>query len=85
MAKPHIRETPILWAHGTDDTVMKYSLCEDGMDFLVSDLGVAQDTNEGLIHIRYEGLKHTILPEELDDLKEWIVKRVGKEIAESAV
>ena len=78
LLKPHLATTPILWAHGTADPLVRYTMAEVGTEFLRTQIGVPEG-DAGLTFHTYEGMAHTMWHEEVMDFKQWLLKRVGKE------
>ncbi|CAK7275548.1 hypothetical protein SEPCBS57363_006749 [Sporothrix epigloea] len=60
-------QTPIIMCHGTADPVLPYQLASMSRDHLVK-LGYPVEWKE------YAGMPHTVLPEELDDVEDFLRK-----------
>lgn len=79
LLKPHLATTPIFWGHGTADPLVRYTMAQVSTEFLKTQIGVP-DTDMGLTFKTYEGMVHTMWHEEVMDFKQWLLKRVGKEV-----
>ncbi|EMD36622.1 hypothetical protein CERSUDRAFT_115660 [Gelatoporia subvermispora B] len=80
IASEHCRSLPIFWGQGTEDQTVQLVQATQSVECLTNTLGItAADPdapeNGGLSFHQYEGLGHSISPEELEDLKRWL-KRV---------
>lgn len=62
---------PILWCHGTADIEIPISYAEDALSFLQYSLGVP---NAKLTMKAYNGMRHAINDEELNDLVNWLAR-----------
>ncbi|KAJ6501503.1 Phospholipase/carboxylesterase [Mycena vitilis] len=78
LASPHATSVPIFWGHGSADPMISHSLGRLSADYLTSVIGVplAPATGEahGLTFKTYEGMSHSIGPQELLDLAVWLQK-----------
>ncbi|TRM65006.1 Phospholipase/carboxylesterase/thioesterase [Schizophyllum amplum] len=77
MAAAHVAELPIFCAHGTADDMVHIDRCRTSLEFLKDNFGVRVAPSPGLpgVTLRvYEGLQHTINPQELDDMRVWLEK-----------
>jgi predicted esterase len=75
MLSAHYKTLPIFWGHGTADTVIHYDMGTTSRDWLHS-VGV-QDAlagAPGLSFNAYHELQHSASPQELNDLKAFLVK-----------
>ncbi|CAA7258584.1 unnamed protein product [Cyclocybe aegerita] len=75
MASPNAISTPIFWGHGSADPLVKAQFSKDSADFLTEQLGVPlakPGQPGGLSYNVYEGMGHTTIPKELDELKTFI-------------
>ena len=63
-----LADTPVFWAHGTQDPAVPFSLAIDGRRRLQS-AGVGANTRDYPIG-------HWVTPEEMGDLKEWLEETV---------
>ncbi|KAJ3514247.1 hypothetical protein NLJ89_g2486 [Agrocybe chaxingu] len=75
MASPNAISTPIFWGHGSADPLVKAQFSKDSADFLTEQLGVPlakPGQSGGLSYNVYEGMGHTTIPKELDELKTFI-------------
>ncbi|KAJ6626953.1 Phospholipase/carboxylesterase [Mycena sp. CBHHK59/15] len=77
LASPHVASVPIFWGHGTSDPMISYSLGQKSVNFLTSELGLptaATGEVNGVSFNTYEGMSHSIGPQELKDLGNWLKK-----------
>ena len=79
LAAPYVKELPIFAAHGNADDLVHIDRCYSSLNFLNTELGIGKASAPGLpgvdLHV-YEGLGHTTIPKEFEDLKEWLEKVV---------
>ena len=79
LAAPYVRELPIFAAHGNADDLVHIDRCYSSLNFLNTELGIGKASAPGLpgvdLHV-YEGLGHTTIPKEFEDLKGWLEKVV---------
>ncbi|KAI5798122.1 Alpha/Beta hydrolase protein [Pyronema domesticum] len=64
------KDTPIFYAHGTDDNVIKYDWGMKSKEILEETYGRKVEWH------RYEGMAHSACPEELEDIEHWMEKRI---------
>ncbi|KAJ7293864.1 Phospholipase/carboxylesterase [Mycena rebaudengoi] len=80
LATSHAASVPIFWGHGSADPMISYSLGRQSADFLTSEISIptAPATGEatGLSFNTYQGMAHSIGPQELKDLGTWLKKLV---------
>ncbi|KAJ7456446.1 Phospholipase/carboxylesterase [Mycena latifolia] len=78
LASTHAASVPIFWGHGSADPMIRHSLGRLSVDFLTSEIGLptAPATGEakGLTFKTYNGLSHSIGPQEVKDLGAWLNK-----------
>lgn len=78
MANAHVKSTPIFWGHGSEDPLVRASFSKESKEFLTGQLGVSLETNaaipKGLDYRVYSGLVHSTSPQELNDIREWLIK-----------
>lgn len=82
MASPFAPSTSVFWGHGSVDPLVKPQYCKESSDFLVKELNlpVAKPGDfKGLSYHIYDGVGHTTVPRELDDLKGWIKKVISND------
>jgi len=83
MASQHASSIPVFWGHGAIDPLVKLQFGKGSADFLVSQLGMPSATGpsepNGLAFNLYDGVGHTTSQQELDELKEWIIKVIPGE------
>ncbi|KAF9478403.1 Phospholipase/carboxylesterase [Pholiota conissans] len=75
MASQNAASTPIFWGSGSADPLVKFSFVKDSVDFVINELGVplAKPSQFGGLSFNvYEGMGHTTIPRELDELKAFI-------------
>ncbi|GAA5919490.1 hypothetical protein JCM1841_002232 [Sporobolomyces salmonicolor] len=70
---PHTTSTPILWAHGTADPVIRFMKAQTGVDYLETKLGL----KDVLEFKKYEGMQHSLGWQEKEDITEWLKKVLG--------
>ncbi|KAL1672889.1 Phospholipase/carboxylesterase/thioesterase [Schizophyllum commune] len=79
LAAPYVKELPIFAAHGNADDLVHIDRCYSSLNFLNTELGIGKASATGLpgvdLHV-YEGLGHTTIPKEFEDLKGWLEKVV---------
>ncbi|KAL1706756.1 Phospholipase/carboxylesterase/thioesterase [Schizophyllum commune] len=79
LAAPYVKELPIFAAHGNADDLVHIDRCYSSLNFLNTELGIGKAPGPGLpgvdLHV-YEGLGHTTIPKEFEDLKGWLEKVV---------
>ncbi|KAJ3502369.1 hypothetical protein NMY22_g18607 [Coprinellus aureogranulatus] len=73
MANAHARNTPIFWGHGSEDPLVKLSFSKASKEFLTGELGVPP---ENIDYRTYSGLGHSTSPQELQDIKAWLINAV---------
>ncbi|KAJ7922954.1 Phospholipase/carboxylesterase/thioesterase [Mycena leptocephala] len=73
LASSHAASVPFFWGHGSADPMINHSLGRLSADYLTSVIGVptAPDTGEaeGLTFKTYNGMSHSIGPQEVKDLQ----------------
>lgn len=75
---PTALTTPILWAHGTADTVISFARARSGHRYLVEELGLTE--GEGRFETRgYEGMGHQLGQREFEEVKGWLVQRFASQ------
>lgn len=79
LASPYASETPIFWAHGEEDQVVRYEYGRTCAEMLVDEVSVPKLGREelgspGLCFVTYSGLAHSLSDAELDDLNEFLEK-----------
>ncbi|KAJ7748484.1 Phospholipase/carboxylesterase [Mycena maculata] len=78
LVSPHATSVPIFWGHGSADTMISYSMGRFSADLLTSEIGVptAPNTEEakGLTFKTYNGMGHSVGPQEIKDLGVWLKK-----------
>ncbi|PPQ73159.1 hypothetical protein CVT26_014825 [Gymnopilus dilepis] len=67
----HAANTPIFFAHGTEDPLIPAEVSEASRDFLLNNVGI-----KDLTYKTYQGLGHSADERELRDLREWLQKRL---------
>ncbi|WVW79506.1 hypothetical protein I302_101475 [Kwoniella bestiolae CBS 10118] len=76
----HCNEIPIFWGHGTADPVVNYAYGQQSIELLTKKLGFpllppgTTFKRPGLRFESYQGLPHSSSPQEIDDLKGWLVE-----------
>jgi len=78
MVKDHTLSTPIFWAHGSSDPLVKLQYSKDSSERLVS-LGMLRGQPGvfgGLSFNIYDDMGHVTTEKELDDLKTFIQNAV---------
>eukprot|EP00898_Chlorokybus_atmophyticus_P001986 jgi/Chlat1/2789/Chrsp187S02953 len=65
------KETPVLWCHGTADPVVLHSCSIVGKKQL-------DDAGFQSVHKDYRGMQHSACPEEMEQLKHWLLARLPK-------
>jgi len=79
MASQNAASTPIFWGAGSADALVKAQFAEDSSKFLIDQVGIPVATPGefgGLSYNVYEGMGHTTVPKELDDVKAFIKKAI---------
>ena len=80
MASQNATSIPIFWGAGSDDPLVKVQFSKDSSDFLIEQLGIpVAKPGElgGLSYNLYDGVGHTTVPKELNDLKAFIKKVIS--------
>ena len=76
----HATKLPIFWGHGKDDPLVQVRLAEMSKEFLLS-AGIKPASEEspvGLDFHTYDGVQHSVAPEEIADLGKWLKKVIPK-------
>jgi predicted esterase len=76
MWNERLKTTPIFWGHGKADPLVRYKYAQDSVEFLKSQLGIPL-AEDRLVFKSYEGLQHSADPREIEDMREWLAKRVS--------
>jgi len=79
MASEKACSTPIFWGQGNQDPLVTMKMVMDSVDYLKEKLGVPTGKPGelgGLSYHLYEGMGHTTVPKELEDLKAFIKKAI---------
>ena len=79
MLSEHARKIPAFWGHGTADPLVRYDRAKQSLEVLEGQLGIKKATPEtilegGIEFHAYDGLQHSAAPQELEDLKAFLVK-----------
>jgi lysophospholipase-1 len=73
MLSAHYKSLPIFWGHGTDDPLVEVGAAS--RDWLhAAGVADAPAGEPGLSFNAYEGITHSTSPQELDDLKAFLIK-----------
>ncbi|WWC98112.1 acyl-protein thioesterase 1 [Kwoniella sp. B9012] len=76
----HANEIPIFWGHGTADPVVNYEYGQQSIELLTKKLEfplLSKGTTfqrPGVRFESYQGLPHSSSPQEIEDLKGWLVE-----------
>lgn len=71
---PHAKSIPVLWGHGTADSVIYHKVGEISVDLLQDQLGIVKHSAQdqlgapGVNFRSYERMGHTSCPKEMEDL-----------------
>jgi predicted esterase len=80
MLSDHYKKLPIFWGHGTDDPLVRFEIGTASRDWLhAAGVADAPAGEPGLSFNAYKGVPHSTSPQELDDLKAFLVKVVPAE------
>lgn len=79
---PTALETPILWAHGTADSVISFERAQNGRRYLVDELEL-DEGGEGGREGRFKfsahaGMGHQLGSQEFEEVKAWLVERFAR-------
>jgi len=75
MVSQNAASTPIFWGTGSADALVKAQFSEESSKFLIDQIGIPiakRGELGGLSYNVYEGMGHTTIPKELDELKAFI-------------
>ncbi|THH16624.1 hypothetical protein EW146_g4048 [Bondarzewia mesenterica] len=86
MTTQHATELPIFWGHGTHDPLVKYQFARDSVQFLETQVGIAETSIDaadaaglrGIAFNSYSGVGHSANDKELKDLQGWLKKVIPK-------
>ncbi|KAH8921814.1 hypothetical protein BT69DRAFT_1264091, partial [Atractiella rhizophila] len=73
LATDHARNLQVFWGHGKADPLIKYQWAEMSVSLMRERLKMKNIDFRG-----YDGVVHTASQEELDDMAEWLEKRIPK-------
>ncbi|KAN0074582.1 Phospholipase/carboxylesterase/thioesterase [Tylopilus felleus] len=77
IVSPHLTKMPVLMCHGTDDPIVPYKLGEQSSEALAKHglptLEQGKLGTAGLSFKRYESLDHSSSPEEIQDIKQFLM------------
>ncbi|KAH8922578.1 alpha/beta-hydrolase, partial [Atractiella rhizophila] len=73
LATDHARTLQVFWGHGKADPLIKYQWAEMSVSLMREKLKMKNIDFRG-----YDGVVHTASQEELDDMAEWLEKRIPK-------
>lgn len=77
MASGHAKSTPIFWGQGQDDQLVTLQMANASVDFLKNQVKIPDATSSNVRGIEYKVYKqlgHSTTPEELANLRDWIIK-----------
>ncbi|KAF7319865.1 hypothetical protein MKEN_00769700 [Mycena kentingensis (nom. inval.)] len=77
LTKPHSAALPIFWGHGSADPLITLEMAQKGVDHLTEITGIpfaadGDDIMRGLSFKVYEGMDHSVWPQETADLAAWL-------------
>ncbi|GAA6043931.1 hypothetical protein JCM8097_000906 [Rhodosporidiobolus ruineniae] len=72
LTSPASAQTPIVWAHGTSDPMIRFSRALAGRSYLTDKLERKEGEAGGFEFKAYEGLEHSLGREEFGDVVEWL-------------
>ncbi|GAA5940543.1 hypothetical protein JCM3775_004824 [Rhodotorula graminis] len=80
---PTALETPILWAHGTADSVISFERAQSGRRYLVDELELDEGGEGGRKPGKFRfsahaGMGHQLGSQEFEEVKAWLVERYAR-------
>ncbi|GAA5909687.1 hypothetical protein JCM8208_003846 [Rhodotorula glutinis] len=79
---PTALETPILWAHGTADSVISFERAQNGRRYLVDELELDEGGERGregrFRFSAHAGMGHQLGSQEFEEVKAWLVERFAR-------
>ena len=76
----HASKLPIFWGHGRDDPLVPLRLAEMSKEYLLNAgcKPAGEESPAGLEYHTYDGVPHSVSPEEIADLGKWLKRVVPK-------
>lgn len=76
-------KTPILWAHGTADSVISFERAQSGRRYLVDELELDEGGKVGGREGKFKfsahaGMGHQLGSQEFEEVKAWLVERFAR-------
>ena len=91
MLSPFATSLPIFWGIGTADELVSHSYSAACVQYLTSELGLsstAEDDPWGTVGVHFESyqdMPHTIGPQELQDVYDWLKEVIPATMAKTAM